>query len=210
MNFRTGLIVIITCLLTLFFIVQCRETVIPVLGGYLKENVSIKTDTIYLPVKIDTLEVFHSYITTRGIILDPLPVVKYIIKTVDNTPIIIDSTKAFEVVIKDSLIDGKISIINDFTGNLLTSDFTYMPLFPKIIEKRIPYKVTETKTITLDNPRTYYGIGLGGNSLGYPSVHGSILTKKKMNYTLEYEVKSILNTPDINKGIIGVKITKFF
>jgi hypothetical protein len=159
-NIKT--VVIVAAVLLVLFLVKdwLKPKLIVALGGYTTKETTIVTDTIVGKSKIDTLAVFNGYVKTKGIILNPKPEIVYRYISPVNE-MIVDSVKRFQVAVKDSLVNGNLSIINSFNGDLLNVDFIYYPLFPKYIRETIPNYITVTKTEYLSKDRSYIGIGAG-------------------------------------------------
>lgn len=211
---------IIYLIIIVFIIILVRDNfknmIITSLGGFTHKEVTTKIDSVYKLGKIDTLKVFNHYVKTKGIILNPEPVIKYRwrYKNPDTKEEVeIDSIKKFNIKIKDSLIDGNFKIINSFTGNLLFSDFKYKPLYPKLIRRVDTVEINTTTTNTLSSKTNKFGIGIGINSLQSPSLLGSFTTKDNWQFIYEYH-KNFNNNIIINNSNIkdyhSIKLIKNF
>lgn len=186
-----------------------KKQAISLLGGFNTKETVIERDTTYLPIKIDTTALFNHYVEVKGINLNPDPIIKYVYAD-KNEWEVVDSTKVFNIKVKDSLIDGTFNVTNDFKGNVLKSNFKYLPLFPKYITKTIPIEITKTVTNTITNDKVLYGAGIGINSEAHFSANISIIDKKKFQYQLEYTRFNLNNNLFPVKEAIGIKINKFF
>jgi len=213
-NYSNLAFILLGVLLMLLLLFTFKKQSIGLLGGYTELEKTVEIDTVFLPIEIDTLEVFNDYVTTKGIILNPKPIIKYIspdIKEIKE-PIQPDYTKTYNVAVKDTLIDGEATVVNDNYGNLLEFDITYKPLFPKYIEKRIPYEVTKTITNTVSNDRLMFGIGARVNLESYIGGSINVLDKKKAMFSIDVSKK--VNTgmikPNMPDVLIGVNFVKFF
>lgn len=179
-----------------------KDKIIIALGGYTHKETVIQKEVKYIKGTFDTLEVFNAYVESKGIILNPKPIIeyKYKYKNPDtNEEEIVDSIKPYNVAIKDSLIDGTFHIINDFKGNLLYSKLRYKALFPKYLIRVDTIRETIKETNTLTKQRSLLGIGVGYNNLQYPSILGSYTTKKKLQVLIEYG-KSLEQIKEIKNG----------
>lgn len=187
-----------------------KKPAIRLLGGYTEQKTEIEIDTVVLPSIIDTLEVFNSYVKTKGIILNPKPIIKYVYADKYKEEVI-DSTKIFNVSVIDSLINGKFKVTNDFRGNLIDADFTYRPLFPKYIKETKPIIVTKTITETVYNSNNLFGLGVGINSELTPSLNIDYITTKNFGYSIDVSKPDLIdkNYP-IKDLIIGFKLTKYW
>lgn len=158
------------------------------LGGYTDKETEIKIETEYIKGDVDTVAVFNHYVKTKGIILNPKPKIVYRDKpsTEEDGGITSTAFKEFEVDISDTLITGIATITNNFNGNLEDLIIDYKPLFPKYITRTDTIRITKTITETLDNERAKIGIGVGYNSLNYPSVLAGYTTKNGWQFLGEY------------------------
>lgn len=193
-----ALLLILLYLLSNWF----KDKIIVALGGYTHKETVIQKELKYIKGTFDTLEVFNAYVESKGIILNPKPIIEYKYKYKNpETEVeeIVDSVKPYNIAIKDSLIDGTFHIINDFKGNLLYSKFRYNPLFPKYLVRVDTIIKTKTITNTLSKERSLLGIGVGYNNLQYPSILGSYTTKNKLQVLLEYG-KSLEQIKEIRNG----------
>ena len=84
-NLKTIGIIAGTVILLLLFVTQCKSTIITSLGGYVEKEQTVQVDTVYGTPNIDTLSVFNHYVETRGIILNPEPIIKYVAVKEDKT-----------------------------------------------------------------------------------------------------------------------------
>lgn len=209
-------IVIILAILILIYVFQnwLRTFVITTLGGFTKKETVTKIETEFIEGKIDTIAVFNHYVSSKGIILNPEPKIIYETKydTIRDT-IYSTKLKQFEVAVKDSLIDGKITIKNYFNGDLFSADFKYKPLFPKYIKRVDTIFKTTTITETLSTERAKFGVGLGYDwttqSIQYL---GSYTLKNDWQIVYEYETplnRQVINgIPNISNS--SIKILKNF
>jgi hypothetical protein len=198
-----------------------KDKVIVALGGYTHKETVIEKEVKYIKGTFDTLEVFNAYVESKGIILNPKPIIEYKYKyknPVTSGEEVVDSVLPFKVAIKDSLLNGTFHIINDFKGNLLYSKFNYKPLFPKYLVRVDTIRETIRETNTLSKQRSLLGIGVGYNNLQYPSILGSYTTKKKLQILLEYG-KSLDQIKEIKNGetfkvtpidLYSIKLIKHF
>jgi hypothetical protein len=213
-NKLIALIATIVAIWVLSFLnISVKDVFIRALGGYTKQTTNVTIDSTFIRGKVDTLAVFNHYVETKGIVLNPEPEIKYKYKylnPITDKEEIIDSTKLYVVGVKDSLIDGNMTIVNKFNGDLATASFRYKPLFPKLIRRVDTLKIKETKTITLSNDRTRIGIGVGVSSLQSISVLGSVTTKKGWQFMYEYSKPLDLKLTPISKDIHSFKIIKNF
>lgn len=187
-NIRNGLIIIIILILLFLLKGWYKNALIVALGGYVNKEVKIETETKYIKGKVDTVAVFNHYVKTRGIILNPKPKIIYRDKpsTEDDGGITSIAFKEFKVNISDTLINGTATVINTFEGDLEDLVIDYKPLFPKYITRTDTIIKTVTITETLDNERAKIGIGVGYNSLNYPSVLTGYTTKNGWQFLGEY------------------------
>lgn len=187
------------------------------LGGYVNQKEKIVTEIEYRVGDIDTLAVFNKWVESQGITINPEPIIEYIQINNSNTseP---EGTKTFTVHINDSLLDGNFKATNNFKGDLLSAKFNYKPKFPKLIKQVDTVFTTTTITKTLDNKRGMIGIGVGYNSLDYPSAIISYKTPKELQFMLEYgkptnDIKGIINGAPFTlerEDLWSFKIVKHF
>lgn len=209
--FKRILVAVAILILFIVLVVNCRGNIITALGGYTEDDFVTKVDTEYLPIKIDTQAVFNHYVETQGIILNPKPKIVYkykVVKEYIKDTSVTDSTKYFNVAVKDSLIDGNIHIFNNFTGDLLDAYIRYKPLFPKYIEKTVPIKITETKYVT--NEGIMFGLGARANSLGHVGAHIAFMSKNRWDFRAGYNNGSIIENSFNTGEYISLEITKYF
>lgn len=174
-----------------------KDKIIVSLGGYTHQTKTITIDSTFIKGKVDTLAIFNHYVKTNGIILNPKARVIYR----DNPDKKIkekDTLKEFTVNVTDSLISGDFTVLNNFKGDLISADFKYKPLYPKILRRVDTLRIETKEESTLTNKRSLIGLGGGFNNLSYLSITGSYITKKNWQVLLEYgkplnEVKSIYN-----------------
>ena len=192
-----------------------KNPTIRALGGYTEKNTTVEIDTTYLPAKIDTLEVFNAYIETKGIVLNPKPIIKYVFPDNESgegvgTPI--DSLKHFNVSVQDSVIDGTISIFNRFNGDLFDAVINYRPLVPKTILRTEYMTITKTVTETLSNDKSRIGFGIGANTEKFLSGGVEYITKDNLGIEIEYENTRLFNDQNypIPEHIVGIKLKKYF
>lgn len=200
----TFLVIIAILIIGYIFADWLRTFVITSLGGYTKKETVTKTETKYIKGKVDTLAVFNHYVETKGIILNPKPKIKYITKydTIRDT-IYKKKIKEFKVNVKDSLIDGEMTIRNYFNGDLFSADFKYKPLFPKYITRVDTIFKTETITETLTKERSKFGIGIGYDwEQTNAQLLGSYTLKNGIQLIYEYEFPL---TKDIQFGLPNQK-----
>ncbi|WP_299664778.1 hypothetical protein [uncultured Polaribacter sp.] len=218
---KTTQIALAIALLLLLFLFKdwIRHAIITSLGGYTTKETQTITKTEYRQGIIDTLEIFNHYVTTKGITLNPEPKIVYVTRKVGTqTPITtpkesvpIDSVKQFEVQVKDSLLDGRFTIYNKFNGDLLSSEFSYKPLFPKYLLRVDTLRITTTKTETLTRTRSKFGLGLGFDTQSRLQILGSYTTKNNWQFVYEFEVPSgISSTTGIQQPVHGIKVLKGF
>jgi hypothetical protein len=207
-NFKNTGIVLGLIFMLFLFISKCKPQIINTLGGFTKKETTIIIDTVIGEQIIDTVAVFNAYVHTKGIILNPKPIIEY---KYTNT-IKIDSTKNFAVKIKDSVIDGTLTVVNRFDGELLKAELNYKPIYPKSITKTTPIYITKTIKETLSSPlKSRIGVGVGINDLSYPSINVNILTKENWDFEVNYTKPDVFVTdPIVSKSIVGFNITKYF
>lgn len=156
----------------------------------------------YIKGKIDTLEVFKHFVKTKGINLNPKPKIVYVPSK--SEPNKLDTLKQFKVKIKDSLIDGTLTINNKFNGNLTTSIFDYKPLFPKYILRVDTLKTTTKITKTLTNIRGKIGLGTGYNfTQNKIQFLGGYTFKNNIQLLYEYDTplqKNMFNSLPLNSS----------
>lgn len=182
-----------------------RTFIITSLGGYTKKETITKTEIEYRQGKIDTLAVFNHYVATNGIILNPEPIIIYKTDTIrikEKDSIVNTPLKKYEVSVKDSLIDGKITIRNYFNGNLYDARLLYKPLFPKYIKRTDTVYKTKTITEYLSKERAKFGIGFGTDTeLQNLDLLGSYTLKNGMQFIYEYSnpIQDFnVNVPQLN------------
>jgi len=198
-NYKILIYIVLFILAYLLTTEWLKDKIIVALGGYTDREVVVETNTEYVQGKVDTIAFFNHYVTTHGINLNPKPKIIYKYKTVAGE-VIKDSIKEFTVAIKDTLLNGKFIVQNNFKGDLLNSTFTYKPLFPKYLIRTDTIKITNTVTNTLTNKRSLIGLGVGYNNLHYFSILGSYTTKSKLQFMYEYG-KPLNETISIINGI---------
>lgn len=221
-NLQNLLIAIIIILLLFIARHWLKDKIITSLGGYTHKEVVTDTIVDYKVGKIDTLAIFNHFVKTKGIVLNPKPEIiyrdKYSNPVSEDSGVISDSIKKYNVTIKDSLIDGTFTVFNNFKGDLLDSYLDYKPLFPKYIARTDTIIKTITNTETLSNKRNLLGIGVGYNNLQYASLLGSWTTKNKWQIIYEYG-KPLNKTKQIIEGntfqletddLHSIKIIKHF
>ena len=218
-DFKQYVISIALIVLLYILVGYFKDVIIVKLGGYTSQTSETIVTTKIVKGKVDSLEVFNHYVKTKGIILNPKTRIVYV-KSPDNkdTEIVMDSLKEFTVTVKDTLIEGAFTVVNNFKGDLISSDFEYKPLFPKYIRRVDTLKVYTNTTIVQSNERSYFGLGVGANNLQYISILGSYMTKKKWQFIGEYG-KPLSNTVEVINGapfefrqdaLFSVKIIKHF
>lgn len=140
----------------------------------------IKSDTVIVKGKPDSI---------------PFPKVEYKIKylkpekefiTLYDT-LYLDSVNVFTTNYNDSLLEG--SILTICTGEVLSTDFTYIPKYPKYIIQTDTFRINNETTITRNPYRFYVGSTIGGNANAFsltPSV--MLKTPKKLAFTVGYDL----------------------
>lgn len=212
-NLTTLIAILIAIWVLSFYRTTVADVLIRTLGGYTnQENVTV-IDSTFTRGKIDTLAVFNHFVRTKGITLNPKPIIEYKYKYIDpviDKEVELDSIKKFTVKIKDSLIDGNLTVINKFNGDLAYTDLDYKPLFPKFIRRTDTLRITKTNTITLSNDKDRIGIGVGANNLQFLSILGSYTTKKDWQFIYEYGRKVNIDLTQTPTQLHSIKIIKNF
>ena len=102
----------------------------------------------------------------------------------------------FLTIIKDSLIEG--SIVSTVKGSLLSTEFTYKPLFPKYIHRVDTLRIEETIEINNTIVKREFAVGAGTTLNGSVIYGPRILYKDKKRNIFVYG----LNISPENKGVI--------
>lgn len=169
---------LIICVLSLLLMFQCEKTKeIKIKNSNAKNDIIIKTDTLYKAGKLDTIYYPKIKIITK--VLKP---------TINEIEIINnDTVNLFTTVYSDSVLDAR--IICKVKGELLNTKITYVKKFPKFIYKTDTVIVNNEKTIIKKKFKIYVGAILGGNEnvfLIQPSV--ILKTKKDVQISFGYEL----------------------
>lgn len=207
-------VAIIVILLILAFIFKdwLRGFIITSLGGYTQKETLTEIKTEYIEGKIDTIAFFNHYVETEGydivekkIIKEEVTVQYEVFDTIKKTVVVIDSIKSvelkqFDTKVKDSLIDGVITVKNFFNGDLKSASIKYKPLFPKFLTKTdtIIKRIKETNTLSNEN-RAYFGVGAGFNNYEILSLSASYITENRWQFIGTFG-KSLQDTKEIING----------
>ena len=206
-NFFVKIIIILLLFLMLFNLNFVRKKIISILGGYTDIKTTIVIDTFITKEKIDTLKFINKYIKTKGKLVHYDTITNYVYIN-NNNETITETVKKFNVEIEDSLISGNFLIFNNFKGDLLNSDFTYKPKFPKYIIKEKEKIITKTITNTLTKEENKIGIGFMLNTENNGFIKINYLTKKDLDFGIN--IGKSFNNLNNNKLIIGFSFTKYF
>jgi len=99
-----------------------------------------------------------------------------------------DTVKTYITNFSDTLLDGAI-VTAKVKGELISSSFTYKPLFPKYITRVDTFKESIVTVKERDKYEFYVGAVAGANSSNFsftPSV--ALRTKKSLVFTLGYDL----------------------
>lgn len=205
-------IVILILLLLFLFKGFFKETLITSLGGYTKKETDTIVQTRYKIGKIDTLEIFNSYIETKGIKIGETKIITNYVNTTTNKTIK-DSLKVHNIKIEDSLLSGNFTIYNKLNGDLEDSYFNYKPKFPKLIRRVDTLTQTITITETLSKEKNLIGGGLGITHINteiYGSVVASFQLKNNLQFLVEIGKPVVVQNTDRNNNLFSLKVIKQF
>lgn len=204
-------------ILLLIFKGWWTKKLIIALGGYVNKEVKVEIDTVKVIGKIDSSAVFTKWVDTKGIVLNPEPIIQYKEKYNPIKDVMeIDSTLTYHIGINDSILAGTFTIKNASNGRLLYNNFNYKPKIPYKLTRVDTLKITKTITETLDNYRAKVLTGVGYNNLDYASLLAGYSTKNGWQFMIEYG-KSTRDLKEVIDGIPfkikqddlwGVKIIK--
>jgi len=141
--------------------------------------ISSDTVRIFIPGKTDTVEIERVRIVYRDREPDGF------VTEVDTTG---DTVKTYITNFSDSLLDGAI-VTARVKGTLLSSSFTYKPLFPKYITRVDTIKESVVTVKERNKFEFYIGAVAGANATRFsftPSL--ALRTKKSLVFTLGYDL----------------------
>lgn len=159
----------------------------------------------------DVTTVETTYDTTHVTHTDTIPFYNIIDSIrVINLPIVSETVNSdssefsYLTEVSDSLLDGRISTVVKSDGTLVNQNFTYLPKFPKYINRVDSIFVTkEIKTTTIKNTWGIYG-GVTLVPVQTPAIIGSLGFKSRKGHMYE------LGYNPFNRDIfIGVKFQLF-
>jgi hypothetical protein len=187
MEYKNVIVYIVLALVTILYLRQCSGT------SSTEEIIDVTVDTTYITGVIhDTVaipEIIHEIKWLK-------PDIEYVTKF---DTIYMDSVNVFKTAYSDSLIEG--SILTTTTGELISTDFTYIPKFPKYITRVDTLRIDSTTTITKAKWGLYAGAIIGGNESKF-SIAPSILLKT--NKGLQFSAGYGLIDKTYNFGIFTV------
>lgn len=147
----------------------------------IKGDEIIKTDTlrVYIPGKPDTVEIERTKIVYK----DRAPEV--ITSTIDTATG--DTIKNYLTEFSDSLIDA--TITSKVKGSLISTDFSFVPKFPKYITRVDTFKQSIETIKARNNYGLYVGAVLSGSSERFGVIPSVMLkTPKKLYFTAGYDL----------------------
>lgn len=155
---------------------QCNGTA-EITGG--DKVISSDTAIIFIPGKPDTIEIERIRVVYRDRAPDGFTA------EVDTTG---DTVKTYITNFSDSLLEGAI-VTAKVKGSLISSSFTYKPLFPKYITRVDTFKESVVTVKERNKYEFYIGAVAGASAEKFsftPSV--ALRTKKSLVFTLGYDL----------------------
>lgn len=217
-KYVVSLIIAVVLLLLLFLVKDTwRGYVIESLGGYTKQEQSIKVDT--LPSTIDTVYLPSKPITIEAPVLPPkieykdTIIYKDVFTNIDKTTIR-DSTLTYTNSYEDSILKGRIETkIDLFDCSMVNQKLTYERKDNYKIIERIPIKETIQTTIEKGN-RNKIGVGVSANNLGAIGIGGVYQLKNNLQFQLNYSILGSNNKIQIGNNtydnVVTIGVYKLF
>lgn len=217
-KYVVSLIIAVVLLLLLFLVKDTwRGYVIESLGGYTKQEQSIKIDT--LPSIVDTIYLPSKPIVVEAPILPPkieykdTIIYRDVFTNIDKTTVR-DSTLTYTNSYEDSILKGRIETkIDLFDCSMVTQKLTYERKDNYKIIERIPIKETIQTTIEKGN-RNKIGVGVSANNLGAVGIGGVYQLKNNLQFQLNYSILGSNNKIQIGNNtynnVVTIGVYKLF
>jgi hypothetical protein len=183
-NNTNTILLIIIAILGFLYLRSCNST-----PGHNGQGVADLTpDTLYIQGKTDTLELEKKIYITKWLKPDSIEI---IVDSITN-----DTTNIFRTEVADSLLTG--TITSKVRGQLISSSFSYTPLFPKYITRVDSFNITKPVPVHVPKWGVYAGGIIGGNANSF-TLEPTILIKTNKN--LQFSVGYGLINKTYNVGL---------